>query len=86
MEPRTENELNLILLWAGGCRQAAGSGVGDAQLSERILYSAWAYIGGAMTVLTHLELITAEEHREWQARFQEALGDPPGGWATISFT
>ena len=68
-------------MWARGCRQAADRDPGDARYSERILYSAWAYIGGAMTVLDRLDLISDEESAEWNAHFQEALGEPPGGWA-----
>ena len=41
------------------------------------------YLGGALTTLHHLRLLTDEEHREWWDRLMDEL--PPTKWATISF-
>ena len=42
---------------------------------EHIRSTTWAYVGGSMTTLVHLDLITSHEHMSWWHMFGEVLGD-----------
>jgi hypothetical protein len=59
---------------------ATGVGRHAAREPERtdIVDGGRGYIGGALTTLHHLGLVTDDEHREWWDRLMDKL--PPTNW------
>ena len=87
LEPQARQELELLLGYVTACR-AVIDGWDSGTLPNpgtidgaHIRSTTWAYVGGAMTVLGRLGLVTGEEHREWWQRIEEVLGPPEGGSA-----
>jgi hypothetical protein len=77
MEARVEHELNHVLRWA---RAVSAAMEREPHRRDEFQTAGHAYIGGVLTTLDHLELVTPDEHAEWRQRLNEVLGDPPGGW------
>lgn len=85
MEPNVREEMHKLLDWVRSCREAmddAATGRLPGHDPEHIRSTTRAYVGGAMTTLGHLGLLTWEELQEWSQRIGDVLGDPPGGSVT----
>jgi hypothetical protein len=72
MDPNVQHELRQLQAYAGGCHESA-----RATGREDIVPSARSYIGGALTTMVHLNLLTQEEHTEWSRRLEAVLQDGP---------
>ena len=77
MDANVENELNGVLRWAYGMRELMDR---DPDRAAEVQMQGHAYIGGVLTTLDHLGLVSEDEHRAWWDRLNGVLGDPPGGW------
>jgi len=77
VKPAVRNELEGLL------RYAKAVGAAAAQQPERadIVDGGRGYIGGAMTTLLHLGLLTESEHQDWWDRLMNEL--PPTNWIGI---
>jgi hypothetical protein len=64
-----------VLAWAEAVREAAEREPGRDELPMQ----SRAYIGGVLTTLDHLGLLTRAEYAEWSDRLSAALGDRPEG-------
>lgn len=72
MSPEVRRELDVLLRYAEAIEDTAPrTRRGDAVDAAR------CYIGGALTVLAHLELVTGDEHAEWWDRLMAELPDRP---------
>ncbi|HEV2811924.1 MAG TPA: hypothetical protein VGW10_01625 [Solirubrobacteraceae bacterium] len=77
MRPDVEAELDGVLSWTRSVR----SGMEEfPDRRDELQMQGHAYVGGVLTTLDHLGLITDAEYTHWQDRLNEVLGDPPGGW------
>jgi hypothetical protein len=77
LEDSVRHELEKLLGYAQGVGRAA------QQFPDRadIVIGGRGYIGGALTTLHHLGLVSWKEHQEWWARLMDEL--PPTNWITI---
>lgn len=80
MEARVEEELEGVLRWAAAMRDGMER---EPSRRREFQMQGHAYIGGVLTTLDHLGLISAEEHQTWSEKLIAVLGDPPGGWITL---
>ena len=56
----------------------------DPAESREHQLSGHAYVGGVLSTLNHLGLLSSAEHAEWGDRLMNVLGDPPGGWIDVN--
>ncbi len=63
--------------------QAVGRAHATSPERSDIVDGGRGYLGGALTTLHHLRLVTDEEHQEWWERLMREL--PPTNWMTVSF-
>ena len=68
MEQAVREELDGLLEYARAVKRFSAD-------APHVVAPGHAYVGGAMTTLLHLKLLTAEEHSEWWDRLREEL--PP---------
>lgn len=80
VEPKVQEELDAVLHWAHAMRDGMQREPGRR---DEFQMQGHAYVGGVLTTLGHLGLLSDEEYQEWWRRFTEVLGDPPGGWVTL---
>jgi hypothetical protein len=74
METRVQIELDQLRNYARAVAQAA------EQAPDRVdvVHGGRGYLGGALTTLHHVGLLTDEEHHEWWERLMDEL--PPTQW------
>lgn len=80
VEAKVEEELNGVLRWARAMRENMER---EPARSREYQMQGHAYVGGVLTTLDHLGLLSAEEYAEWSDRLVAVLGDPPGGWVAF---
>jgi hypothetical protein len=75
MKASVRQELELLFAFARGVGESA------RQFPDRVDIESGGrgYIGGALTTMHHLGLLTDAEHREWWDRLMDEL--PPTEWA-----
>jgi hypothetical protein len=72
VDDSVRNELEQLLRYA----KAVGRSAQEFPDREDIVAGGRGYIGGALTTLDHLRLVTAEEHQEWWTRLMDELDLP----------
>ena len=80
MEQRVADHLEGVLRWTYAVRDAMDR---DPGASREHQMQGHAYVGGVLSTLAGLELLSDVEHREWADRLMTVLGAPPGGFAVV---
>lgn len=76
MDESVREELEQLLRYA----KAVGRSAKAFPDRQDAVVGGRGYIGGALTTLHHLGLLTSEEHQEWWTRLMDEL--PPANWIT----
>lgn len=76
MDAKVRDELERVLRWAEQVRDEIER---DPERSDEFQMHGRAYVGGVLTTLDHLGLISATEYEHWDRRLTEALDGPRGG-------
>jgi hypothetical protein len=74
MEDRVRAELEALLRYTRAVAQAAERHPDRSDVVD----GGRGYLGGALTTMHHLGLLSDEEHREWWERLMDEL--PPTQW------
>ena len=74
VEETVRRELEALLRYA----KAVGAAAAQEPESAGIVDGGRGYIGGALTTLHNLELVTDAEHQQWWGRLMSEL--PPTDW------
>jgi hypothetical protein len=74
MQDRVRAELEALLRYARGVGQAAKRHPDRSDIVD----GGRGYLGGALTTMHHLGLLSDEEHRDWSQRLMDEL--PPTEW------
>jgi hypothetical protein len=76
VDDAVRRELEALLRYA---RAVAGASARQPERTD-IVDGGHGYVGGALTTLHHLDLLSDDEHKEWWDRLTGELPPPPGGW------
>jgi hypothetical protein len=74
VERRVREELEALLRYAQAVSESAARFPGRSDIVD----GGHGYVGGALTTMHHLGLVSDDEHREWWDRLTDAL--PPTDW------
>jgi hypothetical protein len=77
MQPKVLEELHALLAYA----KAVGDRARREPDRQDAVDGGRGYIGGALTTLYHLDLLTDAEHDEWWSRLMDEL--PPTDWVDV---